>query len=65
MLCLLTTIVFGQFHVSTNSRIDFTWNEENKDWEFESEDEELLTFLNLIKNSLWLNIPLHQQPLDI
>jgi hypothetical protein len=50
MLCLLTTIVFGQLNISTNSRIDFTWNEENEDWEFESEDEESLTFFEFNKD---------------
>ena len=44
ILCFITTIVFGQLRVSTYSRLDFSWDESNDDWKFESEDEESLTF---------------------
>lgn len=50
ILFLLTTIVFGQFHVSTNLRSDYTWDKENKDWELESEDEDSLTFFEFNKD---------------
>jgi hypothetical protein len=49
IFCLLTTFVFSQFHVSTNSRIDFTWDKESDDWKFESEDQESLTFFEFNK----------------
>ena len=47
ILVLLTTSAFGQFHISTNSRVDYKWNETNSEWEFDSKDEESITFLEL------------------
>ncbi|WP_047547302.1 hypothetical protein [Psychroserpens sp. Hel_I_66] len=44
LFCFFTTVLFGQFHVSTNSRLDFSWDKSSDDWKFESEDPESLTF---------------------
>lgn len=46
---MLTTFAFGQFHVSTNSRIDYTWDKESEDWQYKSKDEESLTFFEFNK----------------
>lgn len=35
---------FAQLNVSTNLRMDFSWDNVNKEWKFESQDEESLTF---------------------
>lgn len=50
ILVLLTTSAFGQFHISTNSRVDYKWNETNSEWEFDSKDEESITFLEFNKD---------------
>ena len=49
ILCFMTTIASAQFHISTNLRMDFSWDEVNDDWKFESQDEESLTFFEINK----------------
>lgn len=41
---LFTTSVFSQLSVSTDSRMDFSWDKEKETWEFQNEDPEALTF---------------------
>ena len=40
----LSQNVSSQLHISTNLRMDFTWDEVKDDWNFESQDEESMTF---------------------
>lgn len=46
----LTSISFAQLTVSTDTRIDFSWDKESEDWKFESEDEEALSFFEFNKD---------------
>ena len=36
--------VTAQLHISTNLRMDFSWDEVKDDWKFESQDDESMTF---------------------
>ena len=49
ILCFLTTIASAQLHISTNLRMDFSWDEINDDWTFESQDDQSLTFFEFNK----------------
>ena len=43
-LCLISTIASAQTHISTNLKTEFGWDKINKEWKFESQDEESSTF---------------------
>ena len=49
ILCFITTIASAQLHISTNLKMNFSWDEINDDWKFESQDEESLTFIEFNK----------------
>ncbi|NRD24095.1 hypothetical protein HNV10_12615 [Winogradskyella litoriviva] len=41
---LISSFCFGQLKISTDSRTDYSWDNNSEDWVFESEDSESLTF---------------------
>lgn len=49
ILTLTTAIASAQFHISTNLREDFGWDEVNKEWKLDDQDKESLTFIEFNK----------------
>jgi len=50
ILCFIAINASAQFHISTNLRMNFSWDDEKEDWKFESQDEESLTFFEFNKD---------------